>query len=245
MNDWTSDYDFLSFPVFKPTDISNNVLWLKADRGITLNGSDVSDWADQSSEGNDASNSTASEQPAYSSSDSSLGNKPSVQFVGSTENLLAAFANATTQPFMAFVSFYQGGASGGSFGKVFHTPTAASLVQIFHNDFDNNINIESPTTISTASNSYSEPYGKLIVSALYDNTNGEIWGDGVSKVTGTVGTNVIATNGIYVGNRQDKARVLNGGVHEIVMYDKSLSTAEHNTLGQYMASEVGLTWTDI
>lgn len=40
-------------------------LWLHADLGITLNGSDVSAWADQSGNGNDVAQSTPSKQPAY------------------------------------------------------------------------------------------------------------------------------------------------------------------------------------
>lgn len=44
-------------------------LWLKYNTGITLNGSDVSAWADQSGKGNNATQTTASRQPAYSSGD--------------------------------------------------------------------------------------------------------------------------------------------------------------------------------
>jgi len=39
---------------FAPTDISGLSLWLKGDAGITLSGSDVTAWADQSGNGNDA-----------------------------------------------------------------------------------------------------------------------------------------------------------------------------------------------
>jgi len=42
-------------------------LWLKYDTGITLNGSDVSAWNDQSGNDNHAAQATASRQPAYSS----------------------------------------------------------------------------------------------------------------------------------------------------------------------------------
>lgn len=50
---------------FIPTNLSGCVLWLRADLGITLNGSDVSAWADQSGQGRDVSQGTAANQPAY------------------------------------------------------------------------------------------------------------------------------------------------------------------------------------
>lgn len=55
--------------VFVPTDLTNLIAWLRSDLGITLNGSDVSDWADQGPAGNDFSQGTASKQPAYDSGD--------------------------------------------------------------------------------------------------------------------------------------------------------------------------------
>lgn len=56
-------------PNFKPTNISGCVLWLRADLGKTLNGSTVSQWNDQSSSGNNASQGTAANQPTDQPSD--------------------------------------------------------------------------------------------------------------------------------------------------------------------------------
>ena len=50
---------------WKPTDEASVVAWYQNAVGITLNGSDVSAWAD-SANSNDMAQSTASEQPAYS-----------------------------------------------------------------------------------------------------------------------------------------------------------------------------------
>jgi hypothetical protein len=40
---------------FSPTDLTGLALWLKADAGVTLSGADVTAWADQSGNGNNAS----------------------------------------------------------------------------------------------------------------------------------------------------------------------------------------------
>ena len=52
---------------WKPSDETGLEAWYKFQTGITLNGSDVSAWADSSSNSFDMVQATASEQPAYNS----------------------------------------------------------------------------------------------------------------------------------------------------------------------------------
>lgn len=54
---------------FELTNLSGLKLWLKYDTGITLDAGNVSNWADQSGNSNDAAQSTASRRPNYSSGD--------------------------------------------------------------------------------------------------------------------------------------------------------------------------------
>ena len=54
---------------WKPSDETNLEAWYKNQTGITLNGSDVSAWADSSENSFDMVQATASEQPAYNSGD--------------------------------------------------------------------------------------------------------------------------------------------------------------------------------
>jgi hypothetical protein len=51
---------------WKPSDETSLEAWYKYETGITLNGSDVSAWADSSGKGHDLSQATAAAQPAYS-----------------------------------------------------------------------------------------------------------------------------------------------------------------------------------
>src|SRR5216683_2644309 len=60
-------------------------LWLKADAGVTLNGSTVSQWADQSGSGYNASQATTSKQPLLVSS--VLNGKSVVRFDGAADFL--------------------------------------------------------------------------------------------------------------------------------------------------------------
>lgn len=65
-------------------------IWVRADMGITI-GTGVSAWADQSGNANDFVQGTGGAQPAYSSSDSTLGGRASVQGDGSSDLMTNAY----------------------------------------------------------------------------------------------------------------------------------------------------------
>ena len=74
-------YRELHFPEWTPLDLGASLaLWLRADKGITLNGSTVSAWADQSGNGRHATQGAGSKQPAYVASTSGLNGQPSMLF---------------------------------------------------------------------------------------------------------------------------------------------------------------------
>jgi hypothetical protein len=69
---------------FSPTDLSGITLWLKADAGVTLSGSNVTAWADQSGNGNNASSSEGS-RPTFVSN--VLNSKPVLRFDGAGQQM--------------------------------------------------------------------------------------------------------------------------------------------------------------
>lgn len=71
---------------------ANTLLWVRADLGVTL-GVGVSAWADQSGNGRDLTQSTGASQPAYTASDATLGNLPSITFDGADDYLANAAYN--------------------------------------------------------------------------------------------------------------------------------------------------------
>jgi hypothetical protein len=93
---------------FTPTSLSGCVLWLRADLGVTLNGSTVSAWADQSGNGNNASQGTAASQPTYNATTGPGGTLPGITFDGTSDmlnvNSLAAAFNGADLPFTFIVS---------------------------------------------------------------------------------------------------------------------------------------------
>lgn len=89
---------------WKPTDVAGCKLWLKADAGITKDGSDyVSAWADQSGNGNDASQGTGTNQPLWV--DTQLNGKPVIRFDGINDYLKSVLNASITQPMTVFIIY--------------------------------------------------------------------------------------------------------------------------------------------
>ena len=80
--------------VYSPADdLPGITLWLRGDLGVTLSGSDVATWADQSGAGNDFLELT--NRPTFTSSVTALGSRPGVTFNGSNDVLSTSGTIAT------------------------------------------------------------------------------------------------------------------------------------------------------
>ena len=84
----------LSTPVFPP----EQILWLKADAGVTTSGSNVTAWADQSGKGNDA---VPYDSPQFSSNQ--INGKPVIVFDGSGDRFVAPLNLPSTTARSIFV----------------------------------------------------------------------------------------------------------------------------------------------
>ena len=86
---------------FDPKSITGLTVWLKADAGITKDGSNlVSDWTDQSGNGNNFSQSTAGNKPTYTAS--AQNGLPAITFDGTNDYMTTA-ATLTLGTYSAFV----------------------------------------------------------------------------------------------------------------------------------------------
>lgn len=81
--------DTASVTVQGPIPATGLGLWLHADTGVTLNGTAVSQWADQSGNNHTAGQSTAANQPQLISN--ALNGKPAIRFDGTDDFLSATY----------------------------------------------------------------------------------------------------------------------------------------------------------
>lgn len=88
---------------FTPTSVSGLFLWLKADAGVTADGSNkVSAWTDQSSAGNNFSQSTAANKPTLTAS--AQNGLPAVVFDGTADYMTAGSISIGPWSMLAVVS---------------------------------------------------------------------------------------------------------------------------------------------
>ena len=65
---------------FVPTSIAGNVLWLRADLGVTTSGGNITTWADQSGGGNTATAMVTTQQATVVTGASGINSQPAVNF---------------------------------------------------------------------------------------------------------------------------------------------------------------------
>jgi hypothetical protein len=83
---------------FTPSDLGGLVLWLRSDRGLNISGGKFASWSDQSTNGNDAKQTVAANQPVYNTTAPSLNNQPTLSFTASASTFLRIADNASLQP---------------------------------------------------------------------------------------------------------------------------------------------------
>ena len=142
---------------FSPLSLSPS-LWLRGDLGITLNGNDVSAWADQSGNNNHATQSTAGNQPLYVSGAAAFANKPVVRFsVANSDHLIADtlgnLLSGTDKPYTVIMVAKQTSASNyilWSFGNSL-VAAGGTCIQMYNELSANSCRVDKVDDLSTAS----------------------------------------------------------------------------------------------
>ena len=246
-----------SSAAFSPTDLSGLVLWLDANEGITLNGSDVAIWADQSGNGNDASQGTAANQPAYSAT-SSIQSLPAVTFNTGGPEWLTVTGSTDFDC-----------ASGIDIFVVMYYPSAGDAGVLMRNrplgalGSQDGFSIEHGTTDAWA-NFLCEMSGSYIINGSPSVTHQdlrpfvqnfrfdfpsvvmEVFENGVDQGIGQTSSGTISnmsqTDDLYIGIAPDEStRPANMTISEILIYNNYLSDANRTSVTDYLLDKWNLT----
>jgi hypothetical protein len=227
---------------FAPTSLSGCVLWLRADLGVTLNGSTVSAWADQSGTGNHASQGTAANQPTYSASSGPGGSRPGITFDGADDNLgigsgLSAVFGGVNAAYTVVVSAKIPGATTASLFSASHSSTAAffRLQQLSTNlrpfKRDDASNQAAPSFTGPAYGSWAG------IQALCSGTTITVRVDNTTPATQAFSAASTATiNQASIGSAGGVSEPSNAAIWEVIVYSRLLSGAESTQIRDYQVT---------
>lgn len=222
---------------FDPSQIPDLFAWYRGDLGITLNGADVSDWADQS--GNSRDLSEATNQPLYTASDASFNNQPTLTFDGVNEKLgrLAFNLGASGTGFTLFVvADFQSNISDGNLAGY-----AANNVGI-RQSVSPNFFIQGRVAGTNVTSSVTESGPESYLLCLDDPGNrAELWVAGNLEVASDpFGSTIAASGDFYVGTNGDATLFGNSAIAEVLLLNRPATSTEKQNLFAYATSRYGL-----
>ena len=211
-------------------------LWLKADAGVTLSGSNVTVWADQSGNGQNAT-AVVSYRPTFVSTDAQFNNKPSILFdgVGNSFVIPSINFNINTNNSI-FVAFRVSNGATGTF------LTQGGAGNYFIGIADNALNISDSNTVAILLAGLASDNTKNIVSATNNNYSFTLYQNGSQVGDTTVynefindGTEMLIGGDTGTVNRgQADSYWLNGKMAEIIVYNRAVTTPERQQVEAYL-----------
>ena len=225
---------------FSPDDISDLVGWFDADAITGLSdGNGISQWDDESGNGNHAEQSTSSEQPTYETNE--LNSKPIVRFTSSSSQAfdLPDSIISTDSSFHIFIV-----ASCNDWDSTLQTLMGLGVANgdstIIYSVGDQGVSFDHGDDAYITSSALSDSTF-YIISCGYDNSSNTLEGfvDGVSQGTDTdAGTGTQTSNSI--GSYRRTLWFWDGDIAEVIMYEKALNSTERQNVETYLEDKWGL-----
>lgn len=216
-----------------PLGIAGCVLWLRADLGITKDGSNkVSAWADQSGNGNHASQATGDKQPLWV--DAARNGNAVIRFDG-VDDRLTTVAFACAQPLTILALVRQIAWTAGDriwdglpqdralLGQVTATPTLKMYAGTAF--------VADNTDLAVGT------YG--VISQVYNGAASAQRINSGTDTTGNPGATGI-TNGLSIGAHGADSAWANCDIGELVVYSGALSAANRSACEMYLLGRYGL-----
>jgi len=258
--------NFIKYPQIPPTklnikkviegsqvsSISGLSLWLKADAGVTMGGGNVSNWADQSSNGNNAIG-PSQKRPTYVSN--GLNGKPAMSFNGSTQLFTINDSNSLDITNCSIyivlqrngdgigneVTFMKNGNTNNDSGRYWQTAKlngGNSNFEVYTNGFldrDSSADLGDgiPKIMSfTFDGSILNIYSNGIKTASYAQ-NGDI-----NSSTGTL--QIGGYNASFSENGNNPGEYFNGYISEFIIFNRALNDDENLSVTNYLNSKYNI-----
>jgi Secretion system C-terminal sorting domain len=226
---------------------TNNKLWLDANRGVTVSGTSVTAWADQSGNAFSAAPPTTTARPAFVAS--SANGYPTIDFDGTNDELWindnAAFDLTAWHIFIVplidtqkdYNAFLVKGDDSNENYEMLGFADASVHMPILYTDATRTFPNTTTAQLTATANIFEYSYSSAVGRDVYRNNN-NVQTDNESK---TPSTNNFS---LYIGNeRSTTGRFLNGDLAEVIMYNAILNSAQRIIVNNYLAAKYNCTLT--
>ena len=236
-----------------PGDVSTNLsLWLRASDGITLNGTNISAWADISGNSNDASQATPTLQPELLTDE--LNGNPMINF---SENQLDGTAGFYTHEYFVVTQPSEIYSNNNVVGRIlgfeensFSTLSLGPTTNFTDNEVITHAVGQFSTDYRAVQVNTTSSFGNPIIINCRNNdivspTFQQIYRNGVDVVTNHVNIGAFEnlSNQFYrIGSNSYTTEVpYNGGIAEVISYSTTLSDSDRRDVETYLAIRYGIT----
>lgn len=220
---------------------SSLALWLRADKGVSFNGSNVAAWLDQSGNGRDFSQGTASRQPTWSAT--ALGGQPAVVFDGANDIFSAATLSALTTSADTFIvmkcandpataGFGACWQIASPFGTEDYVPFYVGR-QVYSGIFST---ARKATVVVGSAGYFAAP---RVFSVYSKNAEWKMLTDGVERFT--TATNTFSSTGaIALGGDPEQNYPYHGSFAEVIIASPSLTAPQRAQVYAYLGKRYGI-----
>jgi hypothetical protein len=201
-------------------------LWLKADVGVTLSGSNVTAWADQSGNGNNFT----PESGTVVKSNNIIGSNPAILFNGGS---LSGNDIVTAKTIYAVIKTLETSAE--QYAAIFEATGGSLYSAILENQWGSYYGSESPSgqTIQTET--------AAIIATLSD--DGETYKfrtNGQEILSSQDGTGFVSRSTAYLGSDSSSEQQANVYISEIIVYNRVPVTAEIQQIEAYLNAKYAI-----
>jgi len=228
------------FQPFRPTDMDNCELWLDAGRGITLSGSNVTGWADQSGNGNDVAQDGSNGIPDYVSSSAEINGRACVHFTQASSEYLMNASFVLAHPITTFVVFERDSlATNGRY--VFALGNTEDPCIAINGDDKDEARAQTPFVAGLIYGAAADDAWS-VYTALYNGAASKIWTNNSLIDSGDIGAG--AAIKIFLGSYDGNSTAdhyFDGSIAEFIIYSRVLSESERSYVERYLMGKYGIT----
>ncbi|MEM8485677.1 MAG: T9SS type A sorting domain-containing protein [Bacteroidota bacterium] len=237
-----SDGEFFTFGTSTtgPGGVSTSlILWLDADTGVTESSNDVSSWADQSVNGNDATQGTTSFQPDYQSN--ALNYNPGIAFDGSDDVLDTGMdISAGTISDLTLLAVYKPDVdnAGGVWGE---DDTNWDRFIWDNASYDNVVSTGSAGLTITGLFVAEQAVFSTVVFDEDAASGSAVYVDGTLGQQFTANHDPQTSASLQIGSVGSSNHEFDGTIYEVIAYSALLSTTAREQVESYLALKYGIT----